>query len=63
LRTGDGVNNMINIKKLEDQIGKLSDEITNNSIQAKNRYDSLAESKREMENSYEERIKHLQEQQ
>ena len=27
-----GVHNMISIKKLEDQIGKLSDEITNNSI-------------------------------
>ena len=50
---------MIAIKRKDDIIGKLGDEITNASIQNKNKYDQLAENKREMENAYEERIKTL----
>jgi hypothetical protein len=40
----------------------LQEELSNSQVQAKNRYDSLNENKREMENAFEEKIKQLAEQ-
>lgn len=45
------------VKRLEDTIIKLQEELSNTQVQAKNRYDSLSENKREMENAFEEKIK------
>jgi len=45
------------VKRLDDQIVKLLEELSNSQVTAKNRYDSLNENKREMENAFEERIK------
>ena len=52
---------MIQIKKIDDTYVKLTDEINTSQMQAKNRYDSLAEAKRETENMYEDKIKQMQE--
>ena len=57
----DGSSGVLAIKKCQDKIQKLGEEITNASIQNKNKFDQLTEQKREMENAYEERIKSLQE--
>ncbi len=50
------------VKRLEDTIAKLQEENSNMQVTAKNKYDSLMENKREMENAFEERIKQLAEQ-
>ncbi len=57
----DSVEKIMKVKNLEDEITKLSDDNGNAQVQAKNRYDSLNENKREMENAFEERIKQLAE--
>lgn len=49
------------VKNLDDRIAKLTDENSNIQVQAKNRYDSLNETKREIESAFEERIKSLAE--
>ena len=53
----DSVEKIMRVKRLEDEINKLSEDNSNAQVQAKNRYDSLNENKREMENAFEERIK------
>lgn len=58
----DSVEKIMKVKRLEDQIVKLQEELSNSQVQAKNRYDSLNENKREMENAFEEKIKQLAEQ-
>ena len=49
------------VKNLDDKIAKLTEENSNIQVQAKNRYDSLSENKREIESAFEERIKQLAE--
>jgi hypothetical protein len=58
----DSVDKLMKMKKLEDAIAKANDDLSNSQVQAKNRYDSVNENKREMENSFEEKIKQLAEQ-
>ena len=58
----DAVEKMMKVRKYEDRIVKLQEELSNSQVQAKNRYDSLNENKREMENAFEEKIAQLQEQ-
>ena len=53
----DNVDKIMKVKKLEEEISKLSEDNSSAQVQAKNRYDSLNENKREMENAFEERIK------
>lgn len=53
----DSVEKIMKVKRLEDTILKLQEELSNSQVQAKNRYDSLNENKREMENAFEEKIK------
>jgi cilia- and flagella-associated protein 57 len=57
----DSVEKIMKVKRLEDTILKLQEELSNSQVQAKNRYDSLNENKREMENAFEEKIKQLAE--
>lgn len=57
----DSVEKIMKVKRLEDNILKLQEELSNSQVQAKNRYDSLNENKREMENAFEEKIKQLAE--
>jgi len=49
------------VKRLEDAILKYQEDLSSNQVTAKNKYDSLNENKREMENAYEEKIKQLAE--
>ena len=53
----DSVDKIMKVKRQDDIIAKLQEELSNSQVQAKNRYDSLNENKREMENAFEERIK------
>ena len=52
---------VMNIKKLDDKINKLQEELSSSQLQHRNRYDSLNENKRDKENAFEERIKLLSE--
>ena len=49
----------MNIQDREDLIDKLREQLTNDAQQDKNKYDSLAESKREIEQQYEEKMRNL----
>lgn len=49
------------LKKLDDKINKLQEELSSSQLQHRNRYDSLNENKRDKENAFEERIKNLAE--
>lgn len=49
------------VKRQEDKILKYGEELSNSLVQANNRYNSLNENKREMENAFEEKIKQLAE--
>mmetsp|Transcript_20483 Transcript_20483/g.19450 ORF Transcript_20483/g.19450 Transcript_20483/m.19450 type:complete len:156 (+) Transcript_20483:1917-2384(+) len=58
----DGVEKMMKVKNLEEEINKLQEDNSNAQLQAKNRYENLNSNKIEMENAFEERIKQLSEQ-
>ena len=51
----------MNIQELEDLIDKLTEQLTNDAQQDKNKYDSLAEGKRESEQQGEEKVRNLKE--
>lgn len=51
----------LNITERDDLIEKLREQLTNDAQQDKNKYDSLAESKREIEQQYEEKIRSIKE--
>jgi DNA anti-recombination protein RmuC len=50
------------LKKLDDKINKLQEDLSTSQLRHRNMYDSLMESKRDMENAFEERIKSMAEQ-
>jgi len=52
---------VMKIKKLEEKINKLNDELSSSQLQHRNRYDSLNENKRDMENAQEEKLRGLKE--
>jgi hypothetical protein len=47
------------IKKIDEKINKLTETLSSNQLRERNKYDSLAENKREIENGFEEKIKTL----
>ena len=49
------------LKKLDDKINKLQEDLSSSQLQHRNRYDSLNENKRDMETAFEERIRNLSE--
>lgn len=51
----------MNIQDRDDLIDKLREQLTNDAQQDKNKYESLNESKREIEGQYEEKIRNLKE--
>lgn len=59
LQGGDGVNNMIQLKKLEEKFQKTSEDLTMNSIQENTKYDALASEKQARESFFEGKIKQL----
>jgi hypothetical protein len=52
---------VMNIKKLDDKINKLQEDLSSSQLQHRNRYDSLNENKRDREAFFEEQIRNLAE--
>lgn len=52
---------VMKLKKLDDKINKLQEDLSSSQLQHRNRYDSLNENKRDMETAFEERIRNLSE--
>lgn len=57
----DSFDKVMKVKKLEDKINKLQEELSSSQLQHRNRYDSLMENKRDAENIAEEQIKSMAE--
>jgi len=56
----DSFDKVIKVKKLDEQINKLQEELSSSNLLHRQRYDSLLENKRELENSFEEQIRSMQ---
>ena len=54
---------VMQLKRKDEQINKLQEELSSSQLQHRNRYDSLNENKRDLEQVFEERIKALVENQ
>lgn len=50
------------LKKLDDKINKLQEQLSSTQLQHRNKYDSLMESKREMESYFDSKIRDIAEQ-
>jgi hypothetical protein len=59
LNQGESFDKVMKLKKLDDRINKLQEELSSSQLQHRNRYDSLNENKRDRENAFEEKIKAL----
>jgi len=58
----DSFEKVIKVKKLDEKINKLSDELLSSNLLHRQRYESLQENKRELENHFEDTIHNMQDQ-
>ena len=60
-QSNESFEKVMQVKKLDDQINKLQEELSSSQLQHRNRYDSLNENKRDMETAFEDKIRNLAE--